>query len=85
MKIIIFIKGKSKKSFFDEKPKDGDEEAKCTFGQKFLSEQNWGEQMTETKSTGLLIVDFSTKEIEKGRTASTSFLIFQHFNNFKNF
>ena len=46
------LKSFTKKSFFDEIP---EKDENVTYGQKFVSQQSWGEQMTKTCSRDLYL------------------------------
>ena len=44
-----------------------------TFGQKFISKQHWGEQMTKTQSPAVCLLDFETETLKISRQESFSF------------
>ena len=67
VKFKDFFQEKAKKSFFDEVPeKTDDSKDETTFGEKHISKQSWGEQMTKTTSPGIVLVDFENESIKKG-------------------
>ena len=44
-----------------------------TFGQKFISKQHWGEQMTKTQSPAVFLLDFETETLKISKQENFSF------------